>query len=366
MGAAVTHIIGSDNQKYSLDDVVPADSQIGDGITGQEVINNTVNIFAKQAYRTILMAYRDYSTDEYEDLKSSNNNFESEEDREVLEQGLTAVGIWGIQDPLRDGIIEAIIKCRNAGIKVIMCTGDNLDTAIAISKNAGIVKEEEAEGPNKHYTCTTGKVFRENVGEELVEMTDEKTGKVSLSVANKKEFKNYYDNLRVLARAQPLDKKILVTGIQQNYGVVAVTGDGSNDAPALKKADVGFSMGITGTDIAKGASDIILLDDNFTSIVVALKYGRNVYDSVRKFLQFQLSVNVTAMAIVFFGSAILSDSPLNAVQMLWVNLVMDTFGALALATEPPSDEILNRKPAPKSESIMNQVMWRNVFGHAIF
>jgi Ca2+ transporting ATPase len=125
-------------------------------------------------------------------------------------------------------------------------------------------------------------------------------------------------------------------------------------------------MGITGTDIAKGASDIILLDDNFTSIVVALKYGRNVYDNVRKFLQFQLSVNITAMAIVFFGSCILSDSPLNAVQMLWVNLVMDTFGALALATEPPSDAILLRKPYPKSASIVNEVMWRNIFGHAIF
>lgn len=125
-------------------------------------------------------------------------------------------------------------------------------------------------------------------------------------------------------------------------------------------------MGITGTDIAKGASDIILLDDNFTSIVVALKFGRNVYDSVRKFLQFQLSVNVTAMAIVFFGSCILSDSPLNAVQMLWVNLVMDTFGALALATESPSDEILKRKPYKKNDSIVNEVMWRNIFGHAIF
>lgn len=125
-------------------------------------------------------------------------------------------------------------------------------------------------------------------------------------------------------------------------------------------------MGITGTDVAKGASDIVLLDDNFSSIVVALKYGRNVYDNVRKFLQFQLSVNVVAMFIVFFGSVILKDSPLNAVQMLWVNLIMDTLGALALATEPPSDEILKRQPYKKDNAIVTQQMWRNVFGHAIY
>lgn len=125
-------------------------------------------------------------------------------------------------------------------------------------------------------------------------------------------------------------------------------------------------MGITGTDIAKGACDIILLDDNFTSIVVALRYGRSVYDNVRKFLQFQLSVNVVAMFMCFFGTVILKDSPLNAVQLLWVNLVMDTLGALALATEPPTKDILDRQPYKKSDKIISEQMWRNVFGHAIW
>lgn len=125
-------------------------------------------------------------------------------------------------------------------------------------------------------------------------------------------------------------------------------------------------MGITGTDVAKGASDIILMDDNFTSIVVALKFGRSVFDNVRKFLQFQLTVNVVAMFIVFFGAVILKDMPLNAVQMLWVNLIMDTFAALALATEPPEENVLQRPPYHKDAEIVTDVMWRNVFGHSIY
>lgn len=171
--------------------------------------------------------------------------------------------------------------------------------------------------------------------------------------------------MRVLARSSPEDKFLLVTGMQQCGGVIAVTGDGTNDAPALKRADVGFSMGITGTDVAKNASDIVLLDDNFSSVIVALEYGRAVYDNVRKFIQFQLAVNVVAMFIVFFGSVIISDSPLNAVQMLWVNLVMDTLGALSLATEPPAHNVLERQPYAKDNAIVTEVMWRNIFGHAI-
>jgi len=170
----------------------------------------------------------------------------------------------------------------------------------------------------------------------------------------------------VLARSTPDDKYLLVTGLRNDGSVVAVTGDGTNDAPALRRADVGFSMGITGTEVAKEASEIILLDDNFKSIVTAVKWGRNIYNNVRKFLQFQLTVNVVAMFIVFSGGAIFGDAPLTSVQMLWVNLIMDTFAALALATEPPTEDILNRRPYSRNEDIVTTTMWRNIFGQGIY
>ena len=162
-----------------------------------------------------------------------------------------------------------------------MCTGDNIDTATAISINAGIISEEDATKPN---ACMTGAEFREAVGPVIQVPSPNNPEEQIDQVSNLKKFKEIKKNLRVMARSSPDDKFLLVTGIQQCEGVVAVTGDGSNDAPALTKADVGFAMGITGTDIAKGACDIILLDDNFASIIVALRYGRTVYDNVRKFI----------------------------------------------------------------------------------
>lgn len=235
------------------------------------------------------------------------------------------------------------MQCNASGITVRMCTGDQIDTARAISLEANILTAEDLkkeQGEISSFVSMEGKTFIKEVGE--LKKTQNEDGKDVEEIQNVNKFQKVARQLKVLARCRPNDKYVLVTGLKQLGKTVAVTGDGTNDAPALAKSDVGFAMGITGTDVAKNASDIVLMDDNFCSVITAIKYGRNVFDSVRKFLQFQITVNIVAMFIVFSGSVIFSDPPLNSVQMLWVNLIMDTFAALALATEPPSKDLINR------------------------
>jgi Ca2+ transporting ATPase len=243
-----------------------------------------------------------------------------------------------------------------------MVTGDNLDTARAIALDAGILRLQEA---NEQYVCMEGKEFRELCGgmRKLEDPND--ANLVKESIADMRNFKKIAPKLKVLARSTPEDKYMLVTGLKDLQCVVAVTGDGTNDAPALKKADVGFAMN-SGTNVAREASDIVLIDDNFASIITAIKWGRNIYTNVRKFLQFQLTVNCVAMFIVFLGGVVVKEPPLTSVQMLWVNLIMDTCGALALATEPPSDSLLTQPPYSRLERIVTPVMWRNILGQAVF
>jgi Ca2+ transporting ATPase len=266
-------------------------------------------------------------------------------------------------DPLRDEIVDSVQKCKSAGINIRMVTGDNIDTAKAIAIEAGIITAAQAD---QKYVCMEGKQFRELCG-GLKRLEDpDDPNLLKESIADMRSFSIIQSKLKVLARSTPEDKYMLVTGLKDLNAVVAVTGDGTNDAPAMKKADVGFAMGITGTEVAKEASDIILLDDNFASIITAIRWGRNIYTNVRKFLQFQLTVNCVAMFIVFLGGVIVSEPPLTSVQMLWVNLIMDTCGALALATEPPSEDILDHPPYKRTELIVTPVMWRNIIGQALF
>jgi magnesium-transporting ATPase (P-type) len=188
---------------------------------------------------------------------------------------------------------------------------------------------------------------------------------------NQAEIDRIWPRLRVLARSSPTDKHTLVSGIMASTAypirqVVAVTGDGTNDAPALKKADVGFAMGIAGTEVAKEACDIIVLDDNFRSIVAAVKWGRGVYDNICRFIQFQLTVNVTAITVAFLGAIIMKESPLRAIQLLWINLLMDSLASLALSTETPDDSLLDRKPYSRNKPLLSKTMCRNMLFHSVY
>ncbi|XP_027727438.1 plasma membrane calcium-transporting ATPase 4 isoform X1 [Vombatus ursinus] len=295
---------------------------------------------ACEGLRTICLAYRDFEEEP-----------DWENEQEVLSK-LTCISVVGIEDPVRPEVPEAIHKCKGAGITVRMVTGDNINTARAIATKCGILT------PGDDFLCLEGKEFNRLIRNEKGEVEQDELDKI-------------WPKLRVLARSSPTDKHTLVKGIiDSTVGdqrqVVAVTGDGTNDGPALKKADVGFAMGIAGTDVAKEASDIILTDDNFTSIVKAVMWGRNVYDSISKFLQFQLTVNVVAVIVAFAGACFIQDSPLKAVQMLWVNLIMDTFASLALATEPPTESLLLRQPYGRDKPLISRTMMKNILGHAIF
>ncbi|XP_059385423.1 plasma membrane calcium-transporting ATPase 1-like isoform X1 [Carassius carassius] len=305
-----------------------------------EMVRKVIEPMACDGLRTICIAMRDFSTEP---------DWDNEAD---ILNDLTCICVVGIEDPVRPEVPEAISKCQRAGITVRMVTGDNINTARAIATKCGILQ------PGEDFLCLEGKDFNQQIRNDKGEVEQERLDKV-------------WPKLRVLARSSPTDKHTLVKGIidstvGETRQVVAVTGDGTNDGPALKKADVGFAMGIAGTDVAKEASDIILTDDNFTSIVKAVMWGRNVYDSISKFLQFQLTVNVVAVIVAFTGACITQDSPLKAVQMLWVNLIMDTLASLALATEPPTEALLLRRPYGRDKPLISRTMMKNILGHAVY
>ncbi|KAK3817617.1 MAG: PMCA-type calcium-translocating P-type ATPase [Benniella sp.] len=314
---ACTHYVDSKGEVRSFND------------ESRAKFDQIISSYADQALRTIALSYRDVSSSDFKSFK----------DEEPPNKELVCLGVVGIQDPLRPGVVESVRDFAKAGVTVRMITGDNIQTARAIARNAGIL--------TKGGLAMTGPEFR---------------------VLSKQEQIETLKRLQVLARSSPTDKTVIVGRLQELGEVVAMTGDGTNDGPALKMADVGFSMGITGTEVAKEASAIVLMDDNFSSILKALMWGRAVNDSVRKFLQFQLTVNITAVVLSFI-SAVASEngeSVLSAVQLLWVNLIMDTLAALALATEPPSKEVLKRQPTSRSAPLINVSMWKMIIGQAIF
>ncbi|KAJ1673620.1 plasma membrane calcium, partial [Spiromyces aspiralis] len=341
-----SHYLDKSGEVKALDDAVRKDFALA------------IKESAKQALRTFALAYKDELTQaEYDEVadfspdrsdsgkaaarpkRDNDNGDDNDTSIELPVKDMVWIGMVGIQDPLREGVVESVRACQRAGIVVRMITGDNIETGKAIAKQAGIL--------------TPGSIAIE--GKDWRRMSE-------------KEQMAILPRVSVMARSSPEDKLVIVKRLQRLDHIVAMTGDGANDAPALKTADIGFSMGITGTEVAKEASDIVLMDDNFNSIVQALKWGRSISESVRKFLQFQLSVNIAAVTLSFL-SALYSErgeSILTAVQLLWVNLIMDTLAALALATESPTSKLLERLPIPATADLITYEMWAMIVLQAAF
>jgi len=253
-----------------------------------------------------------------------------------LEENLIFVGLIGMIDPPRDGVKEAVYTCQKAGIKTVMITGDHIATAKAIAKDLGILKTGE-----KAIT-----------GNELNKISDE-------------ELERNIASYSVFARVTPEHKVRIVKAWQKQGKVVAMTGDGVNDSPALKNADIGIAMGKGGTDVAKNASDMILADDNFVTIIEAVRQGRTIYDNIKKAIHFLIATNIGEITTIFIGLLSGMESPLLAIQLLWINLVTDSFPAIALGLEREEEDIMNRKPRNSKESIFAGGLWQKIITEGV-
>ena len=286
--------------------------------------NEQLLAYQNQAMRTLGVAYKVIPENSSTDCAEL-----------VKEGGLTFMGIFAISDPIRSDVPDAVKKCQSAGIRVKIVTGDTPGTATEIARQIGLWTSEDTE-----RNRITGVEFAALSDEEALERVVD---------------------LKVMSRARPMDKQRLVQLLQQKGEVVAVTGDGTNDAPALNHAQVGLSMG-TGTSVAKEAGDITLLDDSFHSIATAVMWGRSLYKNIQRFIVFQLTINVVALLSVLLGAFLGTELPLTVTQMLWVNLIMDTFAAMALASIAPSMDVMNEKPRKRTDFIISPAMRNNIFG----
>ena len=293
----------------------------------QQDIEKQLLQYQNQAMRTLGFAYKEL------------DNSESRCIKDLVESGMSFLGIVAISDPVREDVPDAVAKCLSAGINVKIVTGDTPGTAKEIGRQIGIWDENDGD-------------FNIITGVEFEALSDE-------------EALNRVQKLKIMCRARPTDKQRLVQLLQKCGEIVAVTGDGTNDAPALNFAQVGLSMG-SGTSVAKEASDITLLDDSFNSIATAVMWGRSLYKNIQRFLLFQLTINLTALVIVFFGSLFGHELPLTVTQMLWVNLIMDTFAAGALASLPPNPKVMKEKPRKNTDFIITPKMGKNIVSVGIF
>lgn len=347
-----------------------------------EVISTAM---AKNGLTTLSYAYKQIPYDDLQ-LLLRDHHPESEEFRSELETDLVYLASFGLEDPLREGVERSVQLIRYGAVledrvdrskgaknqvNVRMVTGDHIDTALHVAINAGLITEEEADLQGIYMT---GEQFREQIG-EYSKIWDEELQKYTLQLHDPERFRQVKSRLRIIARATAEDKFLLIAGIKQAGGLVAMTGESVADAMALKEADVGLCMG-SGCQVAKDSSDLVILDNDFASIHSSIKWGRAIFDNVRKFLQFQLTINIVLCVLVFVNGATLGQSPLNVIQLLWANLIMDILGAIAICTEPPpkertlksdddADEIKQTRVSRK-ERIIQLSMWRSILGQAAF
>ena len=295
---------------------------------------------ANNALRVLAVAYKDekkiFSTSESIKIEANTNQEHSQRKQDLINSDLIFVGLIGMIDPPREGVKEAVQTCKKAGIKTVMITGDHIATAKAIAKEIGIL----------------------NTGDEAI--TGKDLDKIS-DISLEKNIKNY----SVFARVTPEHKVRIVKAWQKTGAVVAMTGDGVNDSPALKNADIGIAMGKSGTDVAKNAADMILVDDNFVTIVEAVRQGRNIYDNIKKAIHFLIATNIGEIVTIFIGLLLGLETPLLAIQLLWINLVTDSFPAIALGLEKEENGIMERKPRNSKESIFAGGLWYKIITEGI-
>ena len=324
---AVLHIKGAPEIVLGMCSALSSDGSLDGEATplddeGKDAIVALVREYASRGYRTLGLASRRVATGSKIDDVDSDATF---------------LALFVLSDPIRTEVPDAVANCQKAGVQVMMITGDIPETAGEIGRQAGIVTSLD--------NVVEGSTFRGWSDDEI-----------------KETF--HAGRMEALARALPEDKERLVTILQGEGEVVGMTGDGVNDAPALKKADVGFAMG-SGSQVAREASDVVIVDDNFVSTVSAIRWGRSVFENLRKFVQFQLTVNVVALLTAFAGALLGFGTPLTAVQLLWVNLIMDSFAALALALEPPTDKLFEQKPHGRTEPLISKQMWLNILASGL-
>ena len=324
IGKKVLYIKGAPEIVLGKCKEVILDSRRVDSVEYRSTVEAQLLGYQNMAMRTLGFAFRLVEDNEPDDCVAL-----------VSENNLNFLGVVAIYDPIRTDVPAAVAKCQSAGIGIKIVTGDTPGTATEIARQIGLWKPEDTE-----HNRITGVAFAELSDEEALDRVMD---------------------LKIMSRARPTDKQRLVQLLQQKGAVVAVTGDGTNDAPALNHAQVGLSMG-TGTSVAKEASDITLLDDSFNSIGTAVMWGRSLYKNIQRFIVFQLTINFVALLIVLLGSIVGTELPLTVTQMLWVNLIMDTFAALALASIPPSESVMNDKPRRSTDFIISKAMQHNIFG----